>query len=438
MIAAVLTAAIALPVIGVLGALGTNDESGAWQHIYHYTLNKYLTTSALLLGGVLAVSLLIGTSCAWLTATCRFPGAWLFRWSLALPLALPTYVLAYAWTDLLDFSGPVQGWLRAHEFNIGSIFPESRSLTTAIAVLALGLFPYIYLTVWPLFRQQSRRQIEAAQSLGCSAWSAWWRIVLPSARPVLAAGAALVGLETLAEYGAVDHFGLDTFTTGIYRTWTGERSLSAATRLAAMLLVAAVALLTLERLSRRHGEQRAIGQGSTNTGATSRWQLRGWQAWAATCWCALPLFFGFVIPLIRLGYLAVHAILHGHTPASLWQATGTSLSLAISGGFLIVLSSLFLSYCKRLAPGRAALFGSAIARFGYAIPGSVVAVAILVPFAWVDNTILTPAWLWLTDEEWRLPITGTGFILLYAYLVRFTAIGMTAVDGRLQSLPRDP
>ena len=434
--AAFITAAIALPIGLIFAGLFIEDPTGAWPHIVETNLSRYLWTSTGLLGGVLAVGLLIGIGCSWLTATCIFPGSRMFRWALALPLAIPTYVLAYAWTDVLDYSGPIQGWLHSREISFESWtwLPGSRSLPTAIMVLGLGLYPYIYLTLWPHFRQQSKKQIEAVRSLGGSTTQAFWRIILPTSRPLIAASATLVGLETLAEYGAVDHFGLNTFTTGIYRTWTGERSFPAATKLAAILVLGIIIILGLEKLSRRKGV--ALRNKNQTAQTPPQWRLHGWRAWSATIACCVPLLLGFLIPLSRLSYLAYHAVMQGKTPTALWQATGTSVVLALIGATLIVVSTLLLSYARRLAPTMAANIGITVARFGYAIPGSVLAVAILAPFAWMDNNWLTPAWLCLTGNEWRLPLSGTAFILLYAYLVRFTTIGLTAIDGKLHMLPQ--
>jgi iron(III) transport system permease protein len=426
--------AIALPVCLIAGGIFADDPSHTWEHIRDTNLTRYILTSGGLLLGVLTLALVVGVGTAWLTATCSFPGSRFFRWSLALPLAIPTYVSAYAWTDLLDYSGPVQTALREQGISVSSYdwLPGSRSLPTAIMVIGLNLYPYIYLTLWPHFHQQSRRHIEAVRSLGYGPSNAFRRVILPASRTLLAAAGALVGLETLAEYGAVDHFGLDTFTTGIYRTWTGERSFAAASKLAALLLFGVTGLIVLERLSRAS----TPAPGPTPSTAQHSWQLRGWSAWAAVAACSAPFVLGFALPTARLLWLALLAWQHRSTPTELWQATGTSLVLAVSCAALITLLAFFLSYCRRLAPSRLAGAGLGIIRFGYAIPGSVLAVAILAPFAWVDNTWLTPGWLWLTGNEWRLPLTGTVLILFYAYVVRFSAIGLTAIDGRLQGLPR--
>ena len=325
--------------------------------------------------------------------------------------------------------GPVAGWLAGWGLSIPSI----RSLGGAWILLGLALYPYVYLTCWATFRSQSTRLLEAARNLGCTARDGFFRVVLPSVRPVLVAGTTLVAMETLAEFGAVDHLSLDTFTTGIYRTWTGMYAYEAATRLAALLLLSVTLVVAAERLTRRRWRM-TPGDASRFRGAHVV-RLHGWHAAAATAACLTPVLLGFVVPCFHLLRLT---LLGGRPMAgmnALWSATVHSAWLALGSGLLIIPLALWLCYVKRLWPSRpfGALLGAA--RMGYAIPGSVIAVAIIVPFSQLDNEVLSPAWLWLTGRAWRLPLTGSLLILFYTYLVRFFALGLAALDSRLERVP---
>lgn len=423
--------AVLAPLVLLLGAVLQPDTAGTWSHLTSTVLGGYVGNSLLLLVGVLFLALVWGVSGAWLTATCSFPGVAMLRWGMLLPLALPSYVLAYCWTDVWEFAGPVQGTLRQWGVIDGRLpawWPAARSLPSACVVLALALYPYLHLMLWTAFHRQSPRLVEAARSLGLGPWAALGRVVLPALRPSLAAGAALVGLETLAEFGAVDHLGVDTITTGIYRTWRGLYSWTGAARLAGLLLVGVALLLALEALTRRRCKPLPEAGGAAPPPARS---LHGWRGWLALAWCAFPVLIGFVLPCLRLGYLALHAPLD---PQLLSAGTTTTL-LAGSAAVLLVLTAVLLAYARRWGPLR--LGGACVgaARLGYAIPGSVIAIAIGVPLAWLDNTWLTPAWAWLTGETWRLPLSGSLMILVYAYLVRFQAVALAAVDGGLRRIP---
>lgn len=425
---------VALPVLFIVAALWGGDDDGVWAHLVDTVLARYVLTSLGLVLGVLALALLVGVGCAWLTSRYVFPGVRIWRWALVLPLALPTYVLAYCWTDCLEFSGPVQTALREAGWitRLPAWWPSARSLPSAWVVLAVGLYPYIYLVMRGAFLVEGDRLWEAARSLGHGPVRAWFTGMLPALRGSLAAGAALVGLETLAEWGAVDHFGLDVFTTGIYRTWLGLYDYHAACRLAALLLLGVAVVLGLEYLSRGRGRTLVRSDAPPPRPRL----LRGWRAWLATACCLLPVLVGCVLPAARLGWLVAADSGLAERGGAILAAAGTSALLALLAALLIVAAALLASYGKRLAGGRLLTGSVAVARLGYAIPGSVLAVAIIVPFAGFDNRVLMPTWAWLTGETWRLPLTGSMAILLYAYLVRFLAVGLAPVDASLQRLPR--
>ncbi len=419
------TAMVALPLLLVVGGVFL-DSDGIWSHLVETVLPAYVTNSLILVAGSLALTALWGISSAWLVSTCRFPGSSILQWGLLLPMAMPTYVLAYCWTDSLEFAGPVQstlrdifGWQRGEYW-----FPEVRSIGAACIVMALALYPYVYLAARAAFLEQGRRLLESARSLGRGPWGAFFAVVLPWSRPALVAGSSLVAMEVLADFGAVDHFGIDTFTTGIYRTWQGHFNYAAATKLAALLTLGVFVILTVESLARRARRYHQEGQQSQ---ATHPWRLGGWRGWLATSWCLLPLTCGFLLPAMRLGYLGAM----GGWPQSsavMIEAALTSLSLAGLTAVPAVALGLLLAYGARLRPSWLRRGANRFVSLGYAIPGSVVAIAVVVPFAWCDNELLSPLGSAL-GFDWRLPLSGTVVILIFAYLVRFQAVALGNVES---------
>mgnify|MGYP000631002193 CR=1 FL=1 len=418
---------VAMPVLAVLAHI-LMPTGGVWQHLASTVLPRYLANTLFLVVTVGLGTLVIGTGTAWLVVMCRFPGRRLFEWALLLPLAVPTYVIAYAYTDFLQFSGPLQGWLRdLFGWSFGDYwFPEVRSLGGAATLITLVLYPYVYMLARASFMEQSVCMLDVGRTLGRGPWQLFRSVAIPLSRPALVGGVSLALMETLNEFGAVQYFGVDTFTTGIYRTWFGLGEQVAAAQLAACLLAFVIALVLLERWSR--GKRRYFHT-SSRYQQLPEFQLGGWASAGAFLACLLPILGGFLIPS---GILAELAIEQGDAlfGSSFIGYARNSLVLASIAALIAVTLAVVLSYGVRLNDTRLTRTATRISAMGYAIPGSVVAVGILIPFAWLDNTINT----WLLSrggEVIGLIFSGSAFILIYAYVVRFLAVSFNAVEASL-------
>lgn len=418
---------VALPVLVILGHLVV-PSAEVWQHLASTVLPRYLINTLILVTCVGLGTLVIGTGTAWLVVMCRFPGKRLFEWAMLLPLAVPTYVIAYAYTDFLQYSGPFQsalrnlfGWTR-HDY----WFPDVRSLPGAAVLITLVLYPYVYMLARAAFLEQSVCMLDVGRTLGRGPWQMFRQIAVPLARPALVGGVSLALMETLNEFGAVQYFGVDTFTTGIYRTWFGLGEQVAAAQLAACLLALVILLVLLERWSRG---QRRYHHTSHRYQQLPEYQLRGLKAALATSACAVPVVIGFVVPCLVLGEMALRK---GDSVLGrgFLEYAGNSLVLAVIASLVAVGMAVVLSYGARLQPGVWTRTATRIASLGYAIPGSVVAVGILIPFAWLDSQInhLYKGW---SGEVLGLVFSGTAFILIYAYVARFLAVSFNAVEASL-------
>ena len=418
---------VALPVLVVLAHLFMPTD-GIWQHLGSTVLPRYLGNTLFLVAAVGLGTFVIGTGTAWLVVMCRFPGRRLFEWGLLLPLAVPTYVIAYAYTDFLQYAGPIQTWLReTFGWSAGDyFFPDIRSLWGAATLITLVLYPYVYMLARAAFLEQSVCVLDVGRTLGRGPWRLFTSVALPLARPAIVGGVSLALMETLNEFGAVQYFGVDTFTTGIYRTWFGMGEQVAAAQLAACLLAFVIALVLLERWSR--GKRRYFH-------TTGRYQqmpefaLHGGRAWAATLACLTPVLLGFLIPSGLLGYLSFQGgdALFG---AAFLEFAGNSLLLAAIASMVAVSLALLLSYGARLNPGRITRVATRVAAMGYAVPGSVVAVGILIPFVWMDHQI-NDFMKGQFGVVVGLLLSGSAFILVYAYLVRFLAVSFNAIEASL-------
>jgi iron(III) transport system permease protein len=346
---------------------------------------------------------------------------------LFLPMAVPAYVLAYTYTGLLDVAGPVQSELRALTgWSVQDYwFPAVRSLGGAIAMMTLVLYPYVYLLARAAFLEQSVCVLEIGRTLGNGPWSGFFRLALPLARPAIATGVALAVMESLGDFGTVQYFAVDTFTTGIFRTWLGLGNPAAAAQLAAILLVFIAACIVVERRSRRGAR---FHHTSTRYRPLPRYPLRGAKALAATIACGLPIVLGFVVPA---GQLAVWAFGgDGALNRAFVAVAANSLILAGVTALCAVVLAVLLAYGLRLGASRFQYAATRLAGLGYAVPGSVVAVGVLVPFAWTDNAI--DAWTRAhLGVSVGLVLSGTIVALVFAYLVRFLAIAFNTVEASL-------
>ena len=423
-------ALIALPVL-VIAAHVFLPSGQIWGHLVDTVLPRYIINTIWLMVGVGAGTMIIGVGTAWLVTMCHFPGRPVFEWALLLPFAVPTYVLAYTYTGLFDFAGPVQTYLR-ETFGWGRHdywFPEIRSLGGAIVVMSLVLFPYVYLLSRAAFLQQSVCVLEVSRTLGRGPWRSFATVALPLARPGIVAGLSLALMETLNDFGAVDYFAVDTFTTGIYRTWLGLGEPAAAAQLAAILLLFVFSLVLLERWSRRDAK---FHHTSTRYRNLPRHRLTGVRATTAFLACFLVLFFGFLLPGAALTVWSIETAGEVVDRRFLGFALN-SFTLAALTAALAVAVALLLAYGKRLTPRPVVIAATRIASMGYAVPGAVIAVGILLVSSKVDNGI--DAWMRdMFGVSTGLIFTGTIAGIVFAYLVRFLAISFNTLESSLDKV----
>ena len=394
----VLAVALSMPVAVVLAHVFV-PSGDIWQHLSSTVLPDYIRNSLLLMLGVAMGTLLIGVTTAWLTTMCQFPGRSVFEWALLLPMAMPAYIIAYTYTGMLDFAGPLQTSLREwFGWQYGDYwFPQIRSLNGAVAMLTLVLYPYVYLLSRAAFLNQSICVLDVSRTLGNGPWKTFWKVALPLARPAIIAGLSLALMETLADYGTVQFFGVSTFTTGIFRTWFGMGSAAAAAQLAAGLMVFVFALVLIERYSRRKARYHHTSRRHQDL---RRFPLTGGRAFLAFLFCL------FILGL------------------------GNSLSLAAFAAVLALLLALVMAYAQRLYPGKLVSGAVQVAGMGYAVPGAVIAVGVMIPFAWIDNTIDDLARSQFNYSTGLL-LSGTLVAVTFAYLTRFLAVSLQTVDSGL-------
>lgn len=432
-LALIVVAVILLPIVTVMSRVFVPSE-GVWPHLMATVLPLYLTNSLTLVAGVTTLAIFIGVTTGWLIAAYDFPGRRVCEWALMLPLAMPGYVIAYVYFDRLSYWGPVQMGLRT-AFGWGRDdywFPQLASLPGAMVLLALVLYPYVYLLARTAFLAQSLPLMEAARALGQTRAQAFRRVALPMAWPAIAAGAAFVAMETLADYGTVLHLGVQTLTTGIFRTWFARGAPVAAAQLSALLVCFIATAFIVERALR--GNRRFAGNPGGRAGTIGRVRLGHGAGLMALVLCAMPVLLGFALPAAELVRLAVIA------GDPLWgprffALAGNSLKMAAGAAVLLVAIALFLGYARRLQGGPA--IGAAIgaASLGYAMPGAVIAVGVLIPLAAFDNTL---------DAFMRaqfgvstgLLLTGTIAALLFAYTVRYLAVALKTVEAGFARIPR--
>ncbi len=423
---ALLTMLILVPIVALL-VIAFRPGDGSWPHLARYVLPHALSTTLLLMGGVAILTGLIGMGTAWLIAACRFPGRRILEVALVLPLAIPTYIAAFAYIEFLDFTGPVQTAIRA----IGGFqsardywSPDVSTLPGAIFVLSMILYPYVYLTCRALFLFQSGTAIHVARTLGAGPMRAFTRVVLPLARPAIAIGVILCLMETINDIGAMEFFGVTTLTFAIFDTWLNRGSLSGAAQLACVMLAVVVLLIVAERLAR--GRQR-YHTASAKDHQSVQFRLHGGRAVAAIFACALPALLGFVVPAIVLVRFAIRRpdqFLSGPVLSAAFHSTAIALVAALAA----VAVGLFLVYALRLTGNPVIAALGRLAASGYAVPGTVLAVGVLIPFAAFDNWL--DGWMrGLFGISTGLLLTGSGLAIVYACMVRFLAMPLGTLDA---------
>ena len=415
---------VLMPILAVLLNL-LQPASPVWAHVAGTVIPRYAANTLWLVAGTVTATALMGVGAAWLVATWRFPLRGVVEWALILPLAMPTYVLTYAYYELLAFGGPVQGTLRA-AFALGPRdywFPSLASLPGAVFVLSLALYPYVYLAARSAFIQQSGAALEVSRTLGCTPTGAFLRVMLPLARPAIVVGLSLVAMESVADYGAVSLLGIQTFTTGIYKAWFSMGDPVAASQLAALLLLGVLGLVLLERASRR-GRVANTGADHHYKGAGDLPPGRGMLALLA---CLLPVLLGFVVPALTLLAMLARIGLKG-VDWRFAELAGRSLTLASVTALLAVGLGLLMVYGARIAASPWPRALNRLAATGYAIPGPVIAIGTLVPLAAFDNAVDALAERYFGVSTGLL-LTGGMTILVLAYLARFMTTSLGAVEA---------
>ncbi|MCA8929036.1 MAG: iron ABC transporter permease [Alphaproteobacteria bacterium] len=416
---------VALPLLVVVW-LALTPSLDLWQHLWSSVLADYLSSTLLLGLGVGAGTLLLGVPLAWMVSVYEFPGRRWFDSLLFLPLAMPTYLIAFVYTDLLDYAGPVQaalravfGWQSARDYSV----PEIRTLGGGIVVLSLCLYPYVYWLARAAFLGQGARQIEAARLLGQGPFGAFWRVGLPLARPALAAGVLIAWMETINDIGAVEHFGIQTLTVGIFDVWLHLGRPDGAAQIALLLLFLIVVLVTAEHVARG-------GRRFHTTGAAGpRRRLSPWRGWLTAALVSLPFALGFLAPAGRLFYYAIGR-LEGESLAEFAALARNSLTVAAMTAAVAVVAALILAYGVRLRPTRIMRHGVRLATLGYGVPGAVLALGVLVPVTRLDLG-LADLTEWLGGHPQAI-LGGTVFALVFALAVRFLALAHGTVDAGLQ------
>ncbi len=425
--AALIAALVLLPICAVVWFALTPTEN-IWPHLVSTTLPRYLSNTAVAMFSVGALAALIGTGAAWLVVMYQFPGRNWLQWALLMPLAVPGYVGAYAMVDLLEYAGPVQtalrdffGWKTPADY----WFPPVRARWAAIVVISASLFPYVYLLARAAFREQSGAGYEVARALGVGPWGRFFRVGLPLARPAIAAGTAVVMMETVNDFGTFDYFAVQTLTTGIFTTWLQAGNLGGAAQIATLVLSLVVILVTLEKISRRRSRFFNTARGQR---PVTSLPLTGVSAWLATLACFIPLFVGFLLPVGVLISNSVHA--DQWVEPGLLRALSHTLIVGAAAAVLTVLGGLLMVYGVRMSGKQLPRLLMPVTAIGYAVPGAILGIGILVPLAAFDNK-LADGILALTGWDPGLMLTGTAAALVIAYVVRFFAIAQGAADAAL-------
>jgi len=429
--AALILCIMLLPVV-TIAILALTPTDNIWPHLVSTVLPRALRETILLLIGVGVLTLVIGTATAWFVTMYRFPGRALIDRLLVIPLAMPTYIVAYCYGDLLDYAGPVQSWLRA-VFGWTSMrdywFPEIRSLGGGVLVLSLVLYPYVYLTARASFVQQSVCVLEVARTLGRTALGTFWAVALPLARPALAAGVALALMECLNDIGAVQYLGIETLTVSVYTTWLQRSNLGGAAQLATVMLLFVAALFAMERLARGRGRFHHT---------TGRYRsipfsdVEGWRGYLAAAICALPFIFGFLVPFAVLIGPTIRFGLKADL-ANFWRTAGNSVMLSVLAALLAVSCALMMAYAQRVTSNRFTRPAVQMAGLGYAVPGTVLALGLLIPLARFDNAIDALAREWLGVSTGLL-LSGSIVAIVLAYTIRFLAVSLGSVEAGLHRI----
>jgi iron(III) transport system permease protein len=422
----VLAAVLLMPIFAV-GWMALFPTENIWPHLVRYVLPVYLGNTLMLMALVGVGTACLGTGAAWLVVMTEFPGRRLLEWALLAPLAMPAYIGAYALVDLLEYAGPVQtglralfGWHDARDY----WFPEIRSIWSAGFVLTLSLYPYVYLLARAASREQSVCALEVGRALGCGPWGVFWRVGLPLARPAVVAGSAIAMMETLNDFGAVDYFNVPTLTRGVFSIWLDTYNAGGAAQIALVMMGFVLLLLALEKVSRRG---KRFHHTSRRYRPIRRSKPKRYRRWTVVSICAFPVLFGFVLPTLVVGWHASSHLGQWAAP-SFWRAivhTGVLAGLAATAACVV---GIFMVFGARASKSSTARWLAQATSLGYAAPGAVLAVGVLIPLAALDHRMADFAEAWL-GVDIGLVLTGSAAAVVFAYVVRFSAIAHGAIDG---------
>lgn len=423
--------ALVLPALTIF-VLALMPTENVWPHLIATVLPGYVWRTLVLMAGVGVITFITGTAVAWLVTMCRFPLRPLFLWASLLPMAMPGYIVAYAYVDFLSYSGPLQtslrtlmGWKTPADY----WFPDIRSMGGAIAVLSMVLYPYVFLTARASFIRQPASQLEVARALGQTPFGAFRRVALPLARPGIAVGVSLALMECLNDIGAAGFFGVRTLTLGVYTTWLSQGNLGGAAQIAAVMLLFIFLLVWFEQSARK---RQSFVLPSQRPRQPERIRLNGWQRVIAVIVCAAPIVIGFVIPALVLMSFAIRR-LEDIASLTYLRAMGHSLLLATVAAAIAVCLALMLGYANRMSTRGPTRQIIRVAAMGYAIPGTVLGIGVLIPFAALDNALDS----FMRDTfglSTGLLLSGSIAAIIFAYVVRFLAVSYGAIETGLQKV----
>ncbi|SEG71305.1 ABC transporter permease [Vibrio hangzhouensis] len=426
----VLTLLLVLPILAIFyTALG--ESSDLFSHLMSTVMPTYILNTVKLVVGVMLLSLVLGVPSAWLMAMCRLPTEKILQWALVLPLAMPGYIIGYIFTDWFDFAGPIQIWLRdLTGWQAGEYwFPDIRTVGGATMVLSLVLYPYVYLLCRAAFMEQNVSLLQSARLLKCSPLESFRRISLPLARPSIAVGLSLVAMETIGDFGTVSYFAVSTLTTAVYDTWLGYSSLSAAAKISALMMVAIVLLLGAERYSRR---KQKLFQSQYNSHEDFRYELTGWKKWLALFWCWGLVSVAFIFPLAQLIIYAYKYFAQSWTEEFQVYALN-SLKVSLIAAVIGVIVALVVNFYRRLSPNRQSVVFMRASSLGYAVPGTVLAIGVMVTVLFMDHSVNDFA-KWMDWQRPGLIFSGSMFALIFAMVVRFSAVAIGSIETSLSKV----
>ncbi|EKO3437894.1 iron ABC transporter permease [Vibrio fluvialis] len=421
---------LVLPILAIFfTAIGQTDD--VFAHLLSTVMPTYAFNTVVLTLSVMALALLFGIPSAWLMAMCRLPGEKVLQWALVLPLAIPGYIVGYIFTGWFDYAGPIQVWLREQTGWMAGeyYFPDIRSLAGASIVLALVLYPYVYLMCRAAFMEQNVSLLESARLLKCSPWESFRRISLPLVRPSIAVALSLVAMETVGDFGTVSYFAVNTLTTAVYDTWMNYSNLTAAAKISAVMLVIVLLLLSAERYSRR---RQKLYQSQFNSHEDFRYALRGWKKWLALLWCWGLVCVAFIFPLLQLLSYAYTYFEQSWT-AEFREYALNSLQVSLSAAVIGVAVALVVNFYSRLKSNRVSVALMRLSSMGYAVPGTVLAIGVMVPVLTLDHAVNDVA----KAMQWGRPgliFSGTMFAIIFALIVRFSAVAIGSIESSLNKI----